>query len=234
MELQLPKNTVLCLKVVPDCFRSRKQLLLHMNIPALSSDKDESMTSPSSISLIVRLLLELHDPFQYARIRSNPGVIAYLQSIDSLLQVIHKSHSLSSKSLATAISLVQEYQKPIQNSESPTIDLIDVSHHLEQILSLAHSIAGTVSFSVVTRWSIYAYVYKTQLPLRGSGNTASPVADAEDGEPAAPTTSGNAPEKPVTNVIAVSAAHRTDDSVRPLRNRSDRWIPRNTATVAGR
>lgn len=151
MELQLPKNTVLCLKVVPDCFRSRKQLLLHMNIPALSSDKDESMTSPSSISLIVRLLLELHDPFQYARIRSNPGVIAYLQSIDSLLQVIHKSHSLSSKSLATAISLVQEYQKPIQNSESPTIDLIDVSHHLEQILSLAHSIAGTVSFSVVTR-----------------------------------------------------------------------------------
>ena len=151
MELQLPKNAVLCLKVVPDCFRSRKQLLLHMNIPALSSDKDESMTSPSSISRIVRLLLELHDPFQYARIRSNPGVIAYLQSIDSLLQVIHKSHSLSSKSLATAISLVQEYQKPIQNSESPTIDLIDVSHHLEQILSLAHSIAGTVSFSVVTR-----------------------------------------------------------------------------------
>ena len=62
--------------------------MLHKDIPALSSVNSESATSPSFLSEIVTLLSELHEPFQYAQIRSNPGVVAYLQSIDSLLQVI--------------------------------------------------------------------------------------------------------------------------------------------------
>lgn len=127
-----------------------------MDIPGPSSPSvnHESATSPSSLSQIVTLLSELHEPFQCAQIRFNPGVIAFLQSIDSLLQVIqqYRPNSLSSELLATALSLIQEYQKPVHNpSEPSTVDLTEVSHRLEQVLSIARSIAGIFFSPVVTR-----------------------------------------------------------------------------------